>query len=64
MPTPEQAASFSTVSVGVGALLSQCSLCGVLVAPPARGASDSEGQRLHIAYHQRERTDQAPDRPP
>ena len=62
MPTDEQDVSFSTVTVGGQWLLSQCSRCGALVAPPARGTADSEGQRLHIAHHQQERTKQAPGR--
>ena len=62
MPTQEQDVRFSIVTVGGRWQLSQCSRCGALVGPPARGAADSEGQRLHIAHHQRERTSYAPDR--
>jgi hypothetical protein len=64
MPTHEQRVSFSTVTVGGRWVLSQCISCGALVVPAVRGAADSEGQRLHIAYHQRERTNHAPDRRP
>jgi hypothetical protein len=64
MRTHEQDVSFSTVTIGGLWLLSQCSRCGALVVPPARGAADSEGQRLHTAYHQQEQTNRAPDRQP
>jgi uncharacterized OB-fold protein len=62
MSTNEQDVSFSTITLGGRWLLSQCSRCGALVVPPARGAAESEGQRLHITHHQQERTKQAPDR--
>jgi hypothetical protein len=64
MPTHDQHVRFSTVTIGGRWLLSQCSRCGVLVVPPAPGAADSEAQRLHIAYHQQEQTNHAPDREP
>ena len=51
MPTDDDRdVSFLTVTIDGRWLLSQCSRCGALVVPLARGAADSEAQRLHVAY--------------